>query len=509
MTTAFFRKLAAWITAVCLMTVISAAAMAETMLLPMELLEIGEEAFYADTSLDDVILPDGVVSIGSRAFADSSVNIITVPASVTEIAEDAFSGCNVTFICHADTTAAEYAEKHENIALQIDDGITEITLWTYPIGMWADASGVENLLQDFYALHPDILVKVECLNYMNGDDRVNTAIVTGEVPDIIMEGPERLVANWGVKGAMVDVSDCIPANTYASAVAACTASNGAVYEVPVCMMTHCMAINRDVFAAAGALQYLDESTHTWNSVDSFFKAVQAVYDAGYENVGSVYCGGQGGDQGTRALITNLGGGSFANAQHTAYTFASAGNAAALSRLYAQNGIVFDAAIFGGDEISLFTRGKLQMAFCWNYAQGNNYSRQTGFHILPMAFPSDTGARLEGGVWGFGILDSADEARIEAAKTFIRFMTADDMQYAKAVALSNYMPVRDITGFTANPNLLEYASMSHMFGSYYQMTPNWSKARAAWWQMLQQVGSSDGTADTILGIMYAAQNSANA
>ena len=41
----------------------------------------------------------------------------------------------------------------------------------------------------------------------NGDDQVKTAIEGGSAPDLVMEGPERLVANWGAKGLMVDLSD--------------------------------------------------------------------------------------------------------------------------------------------------------------------------------------------------------------------------------------------------------------------------------------------------------------
>ena len=42
------------------------------------------------------------------------------------------------------------------------------------------------------------------------------------------------------------------------------------------MTAHTMAINRDVFEAADALQYLDEENRTWTT-DNFVKAVQAVY----------------------------------------------------------------------------------------------------------------------------------------------------------------------------------------------------------------------------------------
>ena len=71
------------------------------------------------------------------------------------------------------------------------------------------------------------------------------------------------------------------------------------------MTTHCMAINYEVFEQAGALQYLDEETRTWTT-DDFVAAMETIRDSGLTAVpGILYCGGQGGDQGTRALVNNL------------------------------------------------------------------------------------------------------------------------------------------------------------------------------------------------------------
>ncbi|MGN0978040.1 MAG: extracellular solute-binding protein, partial [Faecousia sp.] len=61
----------------------------------------------------------------------------------------------------------------------------EISLWTYPIGKWTDEATVSALLADFNAAYPNITVKVEYLDYTNGDDKVNTAIEGGQAPDIV------------------------------------------------------------------------------------------------------------------------------------------------------------------------------------------------------------------------------------------------------------------------------------------------------------------------------------
>ena len=85
----------------------------------------------------------------------------------------------------------------------------EISLWTYPIGGWGNQETVDSLISAFEVANPGIKVTVEYLDYTNGDDKVNTAIEGGAAPDLIMEGPERLVANWGEKGLMVDLSDLL------------------------------------------------------------------------------------------------------------------------------------------------------------------------------------------------------------------------------------------------------------------------------------------------------------
>ena len=357
----------------------------------------------------------------------------------------------------------------------------DITLWTYPIGKWGDSESVDALLADFNAKYPDIHVTVEYLDYTNGDDQVNTAIEGGSAPDLVMEGPERLVANWGAKGLMVDLSDLWTdeqkADISASVESACKDSSGAYYEFPLCMTAHCMAINKNVFEAAGAMQYVDAENHTWTT-ENFLKAVQAVYDSGKTDVGALYCSGQGGDQGTRALVNNLYGGTFTDAAHTKYTADSAENIKALETLKAQDGINFDASINGGEEITLFRNGTLQMAFCWNIAQQKNSDNgpagttNSGDEILFMGFPSESGKpALQGGIWGFGIFNNGDENKIAAAKNFINFM-ANSEETAKAVTTSSYFSVKkSLSDIYADDEIMnEYQKLMPYLGDYYQVTP---------------------------------------
>lgn len=372
----------------------------------------------------------------------------------------------------------------------------EVSLWTYPIGSWSNSAVVAKLLADFNKQYPNIRISVNYLDYNTGDSLIEEAIARGEAPDIVFEGPERLCANWGARGLMADLSELWTSDEagqiYDHVQAACRSKDGSYYIFPVCQSAHCMAIHYDLFKAAGALQYLDEETHTWTT-EGFIQAVAALKKYGVERVGAVYCSSQAGDQGTRALVNNLYGGTFTDPEHSRYTVGTAENIRALRLLYDMEGIDFEPEMTAVDERKLFSGGDLAMAFCWNVAIEINevlVNPDMKSDVFPMAFPSPTGVpALEGGIWGFGVFNSGDGQRIEAAKTFVRFMTGTDSQYAEAVQNTTYWPVRPVTDIYVNDQIMtEYGIFTQYMSNYHQITPGWPEARTAWWQMLQEIGA---------------------
>ena len=404
-------------------------------------------------------------------------------------------------------------------------GATELTLWVYPVGGWGDEANVK-ALTDAFTAESGVAVKVEYLAYADGDDKVNSALAAGEAPDLILEGPERLVANWGANGHMVDLSDMLDdtdkSELIATALTPCINSKGEMYEYPMCMTAHCMAINLDAFKEAGADQYVDLEKRTW-STENFFKAVDALYSHFGQTVAAVYCAGQGGDQGTRALVNNLYGGTYTNADHTAYTWDDPKNIQALTELRDAQGIDYDASLAGGDEITKFYQGVLKMAFCWNSAQQLNPNSAntgegktvTGEEIVYMNFPTPDGgpAELCGGIWGFGIFDSGDQARIDAAKQFIKFM-CDSSHTADAVATSTFFAVRtaaegtDLSAIFDSATLNEYAAlMLPNLGDYYNVIKGWAAQRTEWWNMLQKIGAGEDINAAIDTHMTAANDAA--
>ena len=86
-------------------------------------------------------------------------------------------------------------------------GAVELSLWAFNIGGFTEASNWDSLLAAFNEANPDIKVTVTPVNYQDGDQKLTTAITSGTGPDIIFEGPERIVGNYAREGLMVDLSD--------------------------------------------------------------------------------------------------------------------------------------------------------------------------------------------------------------------------------------------------------------------------------------------------------------
>ena len=109
-----------------------------------------------------------------------------------------------------------------------------------------------------------------------------------------------------------------------------------------------------------------------------------------------------------------------------------------------------------------------------------------------------------------MIDNNDAARAEAAKSFVKWMTGNDDVYAEAVLAAGQWPTRDLPGlYDGNEQMTEYGLMAPMMGDYYQITAGWAEARTELWNMLQRIGSGDGSVESIMADMQQAQDAANA
>lgn len=97
-----------------LLLLVSVSACADMLTLPAGTAQIDAEAFMGDTRLDTVVLPDGLLRIGDRAFAYSGVRRINLPDSLEAIGTDALP-TGVTVFARPGTYACQWAEEQEFI----------------------------------------------------------------------------------------------------------------------------------------------------------------------------------------------------------------------------------------------------------------------------------------------------------------------------------------------------------------------------------------------------------
>ena len=201
------------------------------------------------------------------------------------------------------------------------------------------------------------------------------------------------------------------------------------------------------------------------------------------------------------MISNVAGGTaWSNPEHTKFTVANQANAEALAKLYAQDGVNFDASIVATQEIELFVQGQLAIVNCWNATLAQNNAEMTDANdwtVFPMAFASDNTPDLGGGFYCLGIFDNKDDAKDEAAQLFVEFIGSDEV-YKEAVLAAGQWPTRDIGDiYEGDPVKSTYGMFAPMFGDYYQITTGWTEFRYEMWNALQRIGSGDGSVESIL------------
>lgn len=114
----------------------------ESIILPESIRSIGNAAFNGCNSLQRASVPNGVTSIGVMAFSGcSSLQSVNIPEGVTEIASQVFYGC-ASLKC---VNIPEGVERIGDYAFANCNGLTDVTVhWTTPLDIESDVfSGMD------------------------------------------------------------------------------------------------------------------------------------------------------------------------------------------------------------------------------------------------------------------------------------------------------------------------------------------------------------------------------
>ena len=386
-----------------------------------------------------------------------------------------------------ETPAAPAEENKESAAAQ-----TEIVWWAFPT--FGVDSGYEQELADaFMAANPDVKITVETIDFQSGPDALTSAITAGTAPDILFDAPGRII-EYGNAGNLVALDDMIADLksdlSSESLLETCVGADGSYYMYPISSSPFYMGLNKEMLEKADALQYVNlEGDRTWTT-ENFVKMCEALRDAGVcMTPGIVYCGAQGGDQGTRALVNNLYSGSIVGSDGK-WSVGEKGVKALelLKSMYDNKSMDAGFSMAAADELQQFQQETCAMTFCWGTSNAKSYASED-YTQISVPFPSEDGKpELEYLVNGFCVFDNGDDAKAEASKRFISFICDDAEWGPKSVVQTGAFPVRASFGnlYEGNDEMSLLASWSQYYGPYYNTRAGFAAMRPLWFNMLQQV-----------------------
>ena len=369
---------------------------------------------------------------------------------------------------------------------------TEIVWWAFPT--FGVDSGYEQELADaFMASNPDVKITVETIDFQSGPDALTSAITAGTAPDVLFDAPGRII-EYGNAGNLVSLDDMIDSLksdlASESLLETCVGADGSYYMYPISSSPFYMGLNKEMLEAADALQYVNlEGDRTWTT-DNFVKMCEALRDAGVcMTPGIVYCGAQGGDQGTRALVNNLYSGTIVGSDGKWNVGAEGVKALELLKsMYDNKSMDAGFSMAAADELQQFQQETCAMTFCWGTSNAKSYASED-YTQISVPFPSEDGKpELEYLVNGFCVFDNGDDAKADAAKRFIAFICDDAEWGPKSVVQTGAFPVRASFGnlYEGNEEMSLLASWSQYYGPYYNTRAGFAAMRPLWFNMLQQV-----------------------
>ncbi|MEG1390784.1 MAG: extracellular solute-binding protein [Angelakisella sp.] len=382
----------------------------------------------------------------------------------------------------------------------------EVTAWLFPTMKAKDHENGEyekKVVDAFNASQDKITVKFEMIDFQNGPEKITASIAGGTAPDIIFDAPGRII-EWGKSGNLAPLDDMFTAEFKADMLSEqllSSCSDGKNYYMyPISAAPFTMALNKTILEKEGLISMAPTTgDRTWTTEQYKALAIE-LQKKGYKGA-EIYCGGQGGDQGTRAFITNLYGASITKPDLTAYS---------MDTPEAVKGVQFcldgvnegwiepNTAGVANDALDHFNQGLVSATVLWGpglAAQRSANLKNSGTEALSVCQPSDDGVPvLEYLVNGFCVFDNKDADKIAASKEFIKFVCDDKEWGPKDVVATGCFPVRKSFGdlYPGDAEMAFYAGLTKYYGHYYNTINGYASMRPLWWGSLQAVLTKEKT-----------------
>ncbi|MGL4740366.1 MAG: ABC transporter substrate-binding protein [Sarcina sp.] len=379
--------------------------------------------------------------------------------------------------------------------------ITKITWWNFPNFEMKDGkvgAYEADLVAAFEKANPDIKVNVEMISFNGGGEKINAAIASNSAPDILYDAPGRII-DYARQGVLAPIDDMIKDlnGDVADEILAGCKLDSKYYMYPFNTTNFMMAVNKTMFEEAGLLDLLplDSEDRVW-TIEEFETALKGIKKAKPDIIPmSFFSKSTAGDQGTRAFVANIFGGSVMNKDQTSYAFDSEEITKSMEWVKSSinSGLIGKGseALASSDAIDLFLQQK--SAFTILYSTGllkSNADKKVGDFeeaLLPIPAPSPEKLALEPLIGGLCIFDNGDDARVAASKKFIDFLANDSEWQKKNLVATGTFSVRNSIKNLYEDGEMQFAEkMGKYTAEYYNTVNGFAEMRTHWFPAIQEV-----------------------
>ena len=397
----------------------------------------------------------------------------------------------------------------------------ELTWWAFPTFTPVDETVgkyEQGLAEEFMKKNPNITIKVEMLDFKNGGEKLTTAIEGGTAPDVLFDAPGRII-DYGRAGKLVKLNDLVKENKLeeditSTGVLQASKAGDDYYMYPTSAAPFVMAVNKTFLEQEGLLDKVNlKGDRTWTT-EQFIELSKLMQAKGYKGA-EIYAGGPGGDQGTRAFVTNLTGSSLMNDKLDKYVVDSAEGQAAYELIkqgVSEGWLEGNTAGVANDALDHFStpvQAKFWATILWSpnlHAARQKALTEANIEVVPVSLPSKDGKpSLEYLVNGYAIFDNKDADKIEAAKKFVTWLADDAEVGKKNVVATKCFPVRKSFGdlYAGDDNMKFYNEQSKYYGKYYNTVKGFAEMRKFWWESLQSLLTGSKSAEE--AVKYYSEN----
>lgn len=420
-----------------------------------------------------------------------------------------FAGCGAAVNKNDQETSKAQTTAQNSAAVETtaQPSPVEITWWDYPnFFVPGKENGIyENeIAADFMKENPNIKVNVEMQAWDGGPEKVNMAIASNSMPDMLMDYPGR-ITGYAAKGVLAPLDEYISdaeKSDIPQAIWNQCIYNGKIYQYPTGTLPIGIGVNKTLFESIGALNLipLDKPDRAW-TIEEFEAALAAVKEKAKDIAPIVfYAKNQFGDSSIRMLIQSGFNTDLVDKDLKKVIINNDTGYKGLQWIFDiyKKGLVAKGAetLSSSDAVDMFTQGKSAMCIIYGStimssvraSMKDGKAKKFDDVVIPFPHPAGTDPKVAIEVNTTCIFDNKDVNKVKAAAKLNYYMWYSDKYARVNVKSTGTMAARSsLTGiYGDDPEMKVFESMVKYNAETGYESPNYAELRSLWYPMLQGV-----------------------